>query len=136
MEAAPDQNRLDSAVARLPRWILALAVVGTVSAAGFYGIRTAGGFLLGAIAAWVNLGMIERAVNRIGHLAAAGDTRSVKPRRKGFLLFIQFTGLILAAFVILSYSGFRAITVICGFLVCPAAVLLEIVYELVTYEHS
>jgi hypothetical protein len=28
------------------------------------------------------------------------------------------------------------VAVLCGFFVCPAAAILEIVYELVKYEHS
>ena len=39
-------------------------------------------------------------------------------------------------FVIIKYSGFSMAAAFFGFLVCPAAVVLEIVYELVTYEHS
>ena len=44
--------------------------------------------------------------------------------------------LVLGAFVILRISGFSVLAVLCGFLVCPAAVILEIVYELLKYEHS
>jgi len=28
------------------------------------------------------------------------------------------------------------VVALCGFLVCPAAVMLEILYELITYGHS
>ncbi|HZL57691.1 MAG TPA: ATP synthase subunit I [Bryobacteraceae bacterium] len=136
MSAGLEQRQLDAAIARLPRWILGLAVVGTLAAGGLFGVRTAAGFLLGSLAAWVNLWLIVRAVDRIGHLAVTGNARGLKPRRKGFLMFIQFTALILVAFAILYFSGFRVIAVLCGFLVCPAAVILEIVYELVIYEHS
>jgi len=127
---------LDAAVARLPRWLLGLAATGTITAGCFLGVKAAGGFLLGSLAAWVNLRFIERAVSRIGELALSGDSRPVRPRRKAFRLFIQMAALLLGAFVILRFSGFSLVAVLCGFFVCPAAVILEIVYELVKYEHS
>ena len=127
---------LDAGIARLPRWILGLAAVGTLGVTGFLGIRTGGGFLLGAIGAWINLRLLVRAVDRIGRLATAGNAKDVRPRRSGFWVFIQLMALVLGAFVILRISGFSVLAVLCGFLVCPAAVILEIVYELLKYEHS
>jgi len=126
----------DAAVARLPKWMLGLALAGTAGVAAFWGIRAAGGFLLGAIGAWINLSLIVRAVDRIGRLTLAGNGRQVRPRQSGLTVFIQLMALVLAAFVILRFSGFSKVAVLCGFLVCPAAVILEIVYELVTYEHT
>jgi hypothetical protein len=122
-------QQFEAAIARLPRWILALATLGTLGLASFFNLSLAGGFLFGAIAAYINFRLIERAVNR---LAAAANPS----RRRGIGLLIQFTGLVLAAFVIIRFSGFSMAAAFFGFLVCPAAVILEIVYELVTYEHS
>jgi hypothetical protein len=122
----------ENAIARLPRWILLLAAIGTAIAGSFFGLAAAGGFLAGSIAAWVNLRIVERTVDRVSRLAG-----TAKPGGgTGTWLLIQFTGLILGAFVILRYSGFSMAAAFCGFLVCPAAVVLEIVYELVTYEQS
>jgi len=125
----------EQAIARMPRWILALAVVGTAVAGIFLGGAVAGGFLMGSIAAYVNFRMIERAVNRAARLSMEPGT---KPPGKGtgVWVLIQFGGLILGAFVILRSSGFSLTAAICGFFVCPAAALIEIVYELVTYDHS
>ena len=122
----------ENAIARLPRWILLLAAIGTAIAGSFFGLAAAGGFLAGSIAAWLNLRIVERTVDRVARLAG-----TAKPGGgTGTWLLIQFTGLILGAFVILRYSGFSMAAAFCGFLVCPAAVVLEIVYELVTYEQS
>ena len=51
-------------------------------------------------------------------------------------MFIRFAFFVLGAFVILRFSGFNIVVALCGFLVCPAAVMLEILYELLTYGHS
>ncbi len=122
-------EQFDAAVARLPRWLLALAVIGAVVAAALRGVTGAGGFLIGAIAAWFNLRIVESAVNR---LARQTLENPAKKRRSGVLL--KFAGLLFGAFVIIRYSGFNMVAALFGFLVCPAAVLVEIVYELLNYD--
>jgi len=136
MSPTPPQATFEAAIARLPRWILGLALLGTAVTAAFLGIRAAGGFLLGSIGAWINLRLIERVVNRISHLALSSEAGNIHPRRAGFGLLIRFIALILVAFVIIRYSGFGLGAVFCGFLVCPAAAILEIVFELVKYDHT
>jgi len=124
----------ESAIARIPGWILALAILGAATAGIWCGIACAGGFLVGALAAYLNFRIIERAVNRIARLAQAGSAKS--GRRTGMVLFIRFGICVLAAFVILRFSGFNLAAAFCGFFVCPAAVILEIIYELFRYGHS
>lgn len=126
---APEE--FEAAIARLPRWILLLAALGTGAAGAFLGIAAAGGFLLGAIGAYFNFRLVERAVNRLAREVAMGSRK-----RRGRWVLIQFAGLVLGAFVIIKYSGFNLVAAFAGFLVCPAAVVLEIVYELVNYDHS
>jgi hypothetical protein len=124
----------DRAIARLPQWIIALGLLGTGAAGYLRGWAGAGGFLVGAGAAYFNFRIIERAVNRIARLAAA-DSR--KPRaRTGVWLLIQFGIFVAGALVILRFSGFNRVAAFWGFLVCPAAALLEILYEFLTYGHS
>jgi hypothetical protein len=122
-------EQFEAAIARLPRWILSLAALGTLGLASFCNLTLAGGFLFGSIAAYINFRLIERAVNRLANVANPG-------RQRGIGILIRFAGLVFAAFVIIKYSGFSLAAAFYGFLVCPAAVVLEIVYELVTYEHS
>jgi hypothetical protein len=126
----------EAAIARLPRWMLGLAVVGTLIVTVVWGLRSGGGFLLGSLGAWVNLRLLIRAVDRIGLLALHGNTKDLRPAQSGVVVFIQLMALVLGAFVILRISGFNKIAVLCGFLVCPAAVILEILYELLKYDHS
>lgn len=124
----------DRGIARVPPLIVALGVVGTVAAWWLGGASYAGPFLVGAAAAWLNFRLLEAFVNRLGRLAVAASAKP--PRMAGIKLFIQFASCVLGAFVILRISGFNIAAAFCGFLVCPAAVMLELVYELLTYGHS
>jgi hypothetical protein len=130
-----NQAELDRAIARIPRWMAALGLLGGGIAGRIGGASYAGAFLVGAAAAWLNFRLIERTVNRLGRLASA---TSAKPAGKGTgaWMFIQFAVLVLGAFVILGYSGFSLAAAVFGFLVCPAAAIAELVYELLTYGHS
>lgn len=124
----------EEGIARLPKWIAGLGLAGTGVAGQLHGLPAALGFLLGAAGAWLNLKALDRFVNRLGRSAIADQTRV--PQTRGGGLFLQFLGLVTGAFVILKVSGLSLIAALCGFLVLPAAVLLEIVYELLTYGHS
>jgi hypothetical protein len=124
----------ERALARLPNWMIVLGVIGTGLAARCAGLSGAAGFLLGAVAAWLNLRLIERGVNRIVRLTAAepGTVRT----GSGVRIFVQFAVFATLAFVILRFTGFNLMAALLGFLVCPAAAVMEIVYELFTYGHS
>lgn len=128
---APDYER---ALARIPNWMVVLGVAGTGIAGRYAGLPGAAGFLIGAVAAWLNLRLIERGVNRIVRLA------SEQPGRvrtgSGVRMYLQFAVFATLAFVILRFTGFNLKAALCGFLVCPVAVVIEIVYELITYGHS
>ena len=120
----------DRALARLPKWMIVLGFIGTGLAGRYAGISGAAGFLIGVVAAWLNLRMIVRGVNRIVPEKVRTGTGS------GIRIFVQFALLGSLAFVILRFTGFNLAAALAGFLVCPAAVLMEIVYELITYGHS
>jgi len=124
----------DRGIARVPKIIAVLGLVGTAVAAWLGGLSYALAFSIGAGGAYFNFRLIERAVDRLGRLATAEPAKSRKG--SGVMMFIQFALFVLGAFVILRLSGFNAGVALCGFLVCPAAVIVEICYELLTYEHS
>src|SRR6266699_1856719 len=96
-------DQYERAIARLPKWIAALGLLGTPVAAR-YGWPAAGGFLVGAAAAYFNFRLIERAVNTVARLASTHPSRA--RRAGGLVMFIQFAGLVAGAVVILRYSGF------------------------------
>jgi hypothetical protein len=135
---ASESRLFEDGLARLPRWILLLAAAGTLLSFVFSGLQFAGGFLIGSLAAWFNLRVVERAVNRIARLAgdAAAEPKKKPGKRTGFRVFLQFTGLVMGGIVILKVSGFSLAAAFWGFLVCPAAVLLELIFEFVKYDHS
>ena len=121
----------ECALARIPKWMLGLAAIGAAVAAQRAGVSGAAGFAVGAWAAWLNLRLVERAVNRIVRLAAASEPGAIR-KGSGFRIFAQFAVFATLAFVILKFTGFNLKAALLGFLVCPAAAVLEIVYELFT----
>jgi len=132
-QKAPGPTGFEEGIARLPKWIFVLGLAGTPIAGQFFGLPAALGYLLGAAGAYVNFRLIERFVDRLGRLATGGQGA---PRTRGIGLFLQFLGLVTGAFVILKVSRLNVVAALCGFLVFPAAALLEILYELLTYGHS
>jgi hypothetical protein len=125
---------LAGAVQRVPRLIGLLGLVG--SGAAFYlgGLTYAAAFLVGAAAAYFNFLLIERFVNGLVRRMVAEPLK--RPKAPGLRLYIQLALFVLGAFVILQFSGFNLVVAFCGFLVCPAAVMLEAIYFLFTYGHS
>lgn len=125
---------LDKGIARVPALIGVLGLLGSGVAWRVWGISHAVAFLVGAVAAYFNFRLLERFVNRLGSLVAAEPGKALKV--SGVMLFIQFALFVAGAFVIIRVSGFNVVAALCGFLVCPAAVIVEILYELFTYGHS
>jgi hypothetical protein len=125
---------LDKGIARVPVLIAALGLVGGCVAWPVAGIGWAVAFFVGAVAAYFNFRLLEHFVNRLGRLAA--EEPGKPPKVSGVMLFIQFAVFVTGAFVIIRFSGFNVVAALCGFLVCPAAVMVEILYELFTYGHS
>ena len=127
-------------IARIPRLIAILGVVGTGVSGLFGGFAYAGAFFIGAGAAYFNFKLVERVVTsltqRVAAIAKAGTGEPAKaPKMFGIRMAIQFGLFVLGTFVILRLTGFNVALALLGFFVCPAAVILEILYELI-YGHS
>ena len=126
---------LDQAMVRVPLLIAVFGLIGAGVAWHFGGLPYASSFMLGAVAAYLNFRLIERFVSRL--LRALSAEPRKRPRAAGFRLFLQLALFVLAAFVILRFSGMNVMVALYGFLVCPAAVMLEAIYYLLlTYGHS
>ena len=123
----------ERALARLPKWMLALALIGAVAAFLMAGLTGVSGFLLGALGAWFNLRLVERGVNRL--VRAVSEDPGRERAATGYGIFIQFALFIALAFVILRFTGFNLKAAMLGFLVCPAAAVIEIGYELFDFRH-
>ena len=122
----------DRAIGRIPSWMAVITLIGAPIVFRKAGAGAMSGFLLGAAAAWLNLLLIERAVNRIVRLAA---TQPERVRVKsGVRVFAEFAAFAALAFVILRFTGFSLKAALLGFFVCPAAAIAEILYELFTYD--
>lgn len=127
----------DAAVGRLPRWILLLSFLGLPFATWCWGLMGGTGFLAGALLAYVNFRIVERVALRMSRLVAPGSPSDSRPGAgSGIWIFIQFASLALGAFVILSVSGIHLWAAAIGFFVCPGAVVVEILYELLRYGHT
>ena len=122
-------------IRRIPTLIVILGAVGTGVSGLFGGFRYAGAFFIGAGAAYFNFRLVERVVTgltqRVAESAMAGAEQSAKaPKMVGIRMAIQFGVFVLGTFVILRLTGFNVVLALMGFFVCPAAVVLEILYEL------
>ena len=126
---------LNDAIARVPFVIVVLGLIGSGVAWRFGGLPYASAFLVGALAAYFNFRLIEGFVKRLMRALTANPQKP--PRAAPFRLFLQLALFVGGAFVILRFTGFNLTVALYGFLVCPAAVMLEAIYYLIlTYGHS
>ena len=129
------QKDLNQIIDRVPRAILGLGVLGVAAGAVYRGPAWAAAFLVGAIAAWLNFRLIEWMVTALVQKVVAKPERL--PKLSGFRVFTLLGLFVAGVFVILHFSGLNLTAAALGFLVCPAAVMLEsIYYLLITYGHS
>lgn len=117
----------ESAVQRIERFTLILALAGAAFLLAWRGWRWAAGYLVGALAGYLNFHVLKRVALAVGE-ASAG-----KPVRMRSALFLGLRYFILGggAYVILKYSSFNVYAALIGLFVAVAAVILEILYELV-----
>lgn len=126
---------LDRALQRVPLLIAVLGLVGSAVAWHYGGFAYAAAFLVGAIAAYFNFRLIERFVARL--VGAMTKNPGRRPKFASLSLLIQLALFLIGAFVILRFTGFNIVVAVYGFLVCPAAVMIEAIYYLIfTYGHS
>ena len=118
-----DDAALERAVRRINRWMLAAAFAGTVTGGFLKGWRWAAGFAIGAAAGYLNFRWLKQIVDALG---------GARPRKR-LALFLGLRYLLLAggAYVILNFSTFSLAGALWGLFVPVAAVLMEIVFELI-----
>jgi len=119
----PEQHQTHTAVVRIGKAILLLAVAGTVVAFAWKGWTWGVGFALGAFASWLNFRWIKHLVE-----AVAG----VRPRRARMTILAGLRYALLGggAYVILMYSSISLPAILMGLFVAVAAVILEILFQL------
>jgi ATP synthase I chain len=123
-----DERFFRSATDRLTRWMLLLAAAGCTVSWVVAGWRAGAGFLVGAAVSALNFRWLKQMVEALGENAPS------RPRRKArlaILMGLRYGLLGLGAYVILITSALSVFAVLAGLFVAVAAVLVEIVFELV-----
>jgi hypothetical protein len=109
-------------IRRVQRIILALGLAGALGLSFSRGIRAAAAFLIGAAISFTSFWGWHRVVDALGP----------NPRRRGRLVFIlRLITLVALACVIIKYLGLNVAAAAAGLLVSGAAVILEIIYEMI-----
>ena len=122
-----DDGFFAPAVERIFRWMAWLAAAGTLAALALGGWRAAAGFLAGSLASYLNFRWLKRLVEALGRSASG------KPPRARVAVFLGLRYVLLAAggYVILKSSVVNLPAALAGLFVSVAAVILEIIFELV-----
>jgi hypothetical protein len=105
-----------------------VTAVGAITATVLGGVPSLIGFLLGAAFSTVNFFVWHRLVARVGEVAAPGD----QPRRISAIFFgLRYFLFIAAGYVILRFYEASLFAALAGCFVAVAAVILEILVELI-----
>jgi hypothetical protein len=120
--AESDPAFYDRAIRRISRLTLVLGLIGTAATASVRGIRDGLAFLIGASLSYASFWGWQELANAI--------TPGRKPRSSRFFVFrmLALAGL---AYVIIRFLGLNVAVAVAGLLISTAAVLLEIIYELI-----
>jgi len=119
---------IERAVVRISRWLLLVALLGAAVGSALRGWRWGLAFLLGAGASYINFRWIHRLVNSLGDAAAK---RKPPRARVAVLLGLRYLLLGAGAYAILRFSTLSLAAVLLGLFVSVAAVILEILFELI-----
>lgn len=120
-----DAARMERALARIRRLMALLAALGAVAMLAAKGAAWGAGFLAGALAAMLNFRWLEQ--------VAGGLDPARGPRRLRWAMLFGLRYVLLGAvgYVIVKVFGFSGLAILAGLLVAAAAVLVELIYELV-----
>jgi len=120
-----DEAYFDRAIGRIRTSMLWLSIGGTAAALLLYSWRHGLAFLAGALASLANFRWLH-------HLTASLEAGARRPRRR-VLLFLLFRYFLLAlgGYVIVKIFGLNLAAALVGLLVAAAAVIVEIIYELI-----
>ena len=124
-----DELFFTRAIGRIHRWMIVLGAAGILFCFAWQGWRWAGGFALGAAASWLNFRWLQKLVDALGGAAA----RRPPKKRVAVFLGLRYLLLGLGGYVILNYSGLSLAATLGGLFVSAAAVILEILFQLVFY---
>jgi hypothetical protein len=119
----------DRAVERIQRLTLGLGLTGSAAGAFAFGWQWGAAFFLGALASWLNFRWLKRFVMTLGQVAAAAKS---PPRKRVAVVFgLRYLILAAGAYVIVKYSELSLAAALAGLFVAVAAVIAEILFELI-----
>jgi hypothetical protein len=118
---------LDRAVRRILSLTLALIVLGSAVCFIVRGWRGGCGFLLGGLISYLNFRWIKRTVYALGDVAGGSPPRA----RVAIFLGLRYLLLGAGAYAILKFSEISLNAALVGLFVPAAAVILEILIELI-----
>ena len=128
-EAGKSEAFYASAVTRIPRFMIVLAILFTAGALIRFGWRIALGFACGCAIAYLNFHWLERVVNAL----ADRVTRTGQPQsRRGVVgrFLLRYLLMALAAYAIFSVSPASLYGLFAGLFLPVAGIACEAIYEL------
>ena len=120
-----DEGYFDRALGRIRLAMLWLSIGGTLGAFALYSWRHGLGFLAGALASLVNFRWLHQLAGSLG------EGGKQPQRRVMWLLVLRYLLLGAAGYVIVKIVGLNLAAALAGLFVAVAAVIIEIVYELI-----
>jgi hypothetical protein len=123
----PDHLFFGRALARIQFLMLFLSAAGIVGTGVYGGWRWAVGYALGTGASCLNFRWLKQLVNALGDAAAGRPPR----KRVAVMLGLRYLLLGIGGYAILNYSTLSLAAACAGLFVPVAAVILEILFELV-----
>ncbi len=129
-----DPDSFYRAAERRIEWLtLALGAAGAVFAALRWDWRAGAGVALGALLTWLNFRWLKQGVGALVTVSTvqAGSEHARVPRSVYLKFFGRFALLLLVVYVILSRSLLPVAAVLGGLFAVVAAVMLELLFELV-----
>jgi hypothetical protein len=123
---ADDEQFYRRAMRRIYRNLVAVSIAGVVAALVWQGWEAGAGFAVGAAISTLSFRWLHRFVD------AMGASSEARPKgRLAWLLGFRYLIFGFGAYVIVKYFGINAVAVVAGLFVVVAAVLAEIIFELV-----
>ena len=117
-----DAEFYDRVVRRIGWLIVSLGVAGAISVAVWKGVSTGLAFLTGAAISYASFRGWRRVADALGP----------EPKKPNPALYVlRMVGVVAGAWVIIKFLGLNLAAAAVGLLVSGAAVILEIVYELI-----
>lgn len=139
MKAVADSDSIYVTAEHRIEWVtLALGMAGAIFVLVRWGWRPGAGVGLGAALAWLNFRWLKQGVVALVKVstAQAGSEHARVPMGVYVKFFGRFAILLAAVYVILSRSLLPAAAVLGGLFAVVAAVMIELVWELVRGRHE